>query len=198
LQRLGFLSRCAGGGKSTCDGAPSDSVHQGLRLEKKLIQIPFAQLPHGKWRVCFGRVQETRGRPLIACRTLAVVDLSCESCLPALRGNWNVADDGLPGARQELRTIVVRSSRRPLRAKENIARRKGNFGTNRARSAPTAARPSRCLHGLFQVLRGAEGNLLAGLDLNGLASRRVAAHTGGTFAHLQDAEATDSDALALL
>jgi len=79
-------------------------------------------------------------------------------------------------------------------AKENI----GNFALTVA--DPHLLRHGRrdCLHGLFQVLRGAEGDLLAGLDLDGLAGSRVAAHTGGTFAHLQDAEATDSDALALL
>src|SRR6478672_7632026 len=52
--------------------------------------------------------------------------------------------------------------------------------------------------GFFQLLRGAEGDLLAGLDLDRLAGRGVAAHARGALAHLQDAEAADADAVALL
>src|ERR1700737_652821 len=50
----------------------------------------------------------------------------------------------------------------------------------------------------LQFLRGAERDLLAGLDLDRLAGRRVAAHARGALAHLQDAEAADADAVALL
>src|SRR5437588_13104290 len=50
----------------------------------------------------------------------------------------------------------------------------------------------------LQLLGGAEGDLLARLDLDRLAGRRVAAHAGGALAHLQDAEPADSDAVALL
>src|SRR5712691_2531278 len=50
----------------------------------------------------------------------------------------------------------------------------------------------------LQFLGGAEGDLLAGLDLNGLAGRRVAAHAGGALSHLQDAEAADANSVALL
>src|SRR5262245_29224572 len=54
------------------------------------------------------------------------------------------------------------------------------------------------LHGGLQVLGGAERHLLAGLDLDGLAGGGVAAHARGTLAHLQDAQAVELDALALL
>src|SRR5579885_569766 len=50
----------------------------------------------------------------------------------------------------------------------------------------------------FQFLGSAEGDLLGSLDLDRLAGRRVAAHTGGAPAHLQNAEAADADALAFL
>ena len=50
----------------------------------------------------------------------------------------------------------------------------------------------------FQFLRGAEGDLLARLDLDRLAGRGVAAHARGALAHLQDAEPADADAVALL
>ena len=44
-------------------------------------------------------------------------------------------------------------------------------------------------HGFLEVLRGPEGNLLAGLDLDGLARRRVATHACCALPDLQDAEA---------
>src|ERR1700690_4299634 len=77
--------------------------------------------------------------------------------------------------------------------------------TNRrgaCRSAPALCyrrvRPKAASDRLFQVLRGAEGDLLARLDLDGFAGGRVAAHARGALAHLKDAEAADADALALL
>src|SRR5262249_13473944 len=50
----------------------------------------------------------------------------------------------------------------------------------------------------FQFLGSAEGNLLAGLDLDRFAGGRIAAHAGGALAHLQDAETADADAVTLL
>src|ERR1043166_1418191 len=52
--------------------------------------------------------------------------------------------------------------------------------------------------GLFEFLRGAEGDLLARLDLDRLAGRGISAHASGALAHLQDAETADADAVALL
>ena len=49
----------------------------------------------------------------------------------------------------------------------------------------------------LQLLGRAEGNLLAGLDVDRFAGGGVAAHAGGALAHLQDAETDDADALAL-
>src|SRR5262249_12050595 len=54
------------------------------------------------------------------------------------------------------------------------------------------------LHRFLQFLGGPEGHLPARLDLDRLAGRRVAPHAGGPFAHLQDAETADADAVALL
>src|SRR5579864_7350129 len=51
---------------------------------------------------------------------------------------------------------------------------------------------------LFQFLGGAEGDLLARLDLDRLAGGRVTAHARGALADLKDAEPADADALALL
>ena len=48
------------------------------------------------------------------------------------------------------------------------------------------------------ILGGAEGDLLAGLDLDLLAGGGVAAHARGALADLEDAEADDADALTLL
>src|SRR5579871_2837135 len=50
----------------------------------------------------------------------------------------------------------------------------------------------------LQLLGGAESNLLACLDVDRFAGGGVAAHAGGTFANLQDAEADDADTLTLL
>src|SRR5213080_2806233 len=52
--------------------------------------------------------------------------------------------------------------------------------------------------GFLELLGCAEGNLLAGLDVDRLAGGGVAAHAGSALAHLQDAETDDADALALL
>src|SRR4030088_2119936 len=52
--------------------------------------------------------------------------------------------------------------------------------------------------GFLQLLGRAEGNLLAGLDVDRFAGGGVAAHAGGALAYLQDAETDDADALALL
>src|SRR5258708_5861450 len=57
---------------------------------------------------------------------------------------------------------------------------------------------NKALDGFLQFLRGAERDLLAGLDLDRLAGRRVTAHARGALAHLQDTEAADADAVALL
>src|SRR5262245_14732081 len=46
----------------------------------------------------------------------------------------------------------------------------------------------------LQVLGGAESDLLAGLDLDRLAGRGVAAHARWALAHLQHAEPADADA----
>jgi hypothetical protein len=43
--------------------------------------------------------------------------------------------------------------------------------------------------GFLEFLGSAKRNLLAGLDLDGLASRWVASHAGGAMSDLQDAQA---------
>src|SRR5262249_1106358 len=58
--------------------------------------------------------------------------------------------------------------------------------------------PCRWSDRFLQLLGGAEGDLLAGLDLDRLAGCGVAAHAGGALAHLEDAEPPDADALAFL
>src|SRR5205085_11558012 len=54
------------------------------------------------------------------------------------------------------------------------------------------------LDGFFQFLRRAERDFLARLDLDRLAGRGIAAHACGALAHLQDAKAADTDAVAFL
>src|SRR5688572_3047004 len=63
---------------------------------------------------------------------------------------------------------------------------------------PRGVRPNLPSDRLFEFFRRAEGDFLARLDLDRFASRRVAAHARSAFAHLQNAEAADADALALL
>src|SRR2546427_651787 len=52
--------------------------------------------------------------------------------------------------------------------------------------------------GFLEFFSGAERDLLAGLDLDWLAGRGIAAHACRALAHLQDAESADADAVALL
>src|SRR3954454_2643391 len=54
------------------------------------------------------------------------------------------------------------------------------------------------LNGFLEFLGGAEGDLLAGLDLDRLAGGGGAPDAGGAFAGLEDAEPHDPDPLALL
>src|ERR1700675_750196 len=54
------------------------------------------------------------------------------------------------------------------------------------------------LDGFLEFLGRAEGDLLAGLDVDRFAGGGVAAHAGGALANLEDAETDDADALALL
>ena len=54
------------------------------------------------------------------------------------------------------------------------------------------------LDGFLEFLGRAEGDLLAGLDVDRFAGGGIAAHAGGALADLQDAETDDADALALL
>src|SRR5262245_57188899 len=55
-----------------------------------------------------------------------------------------------------------------------------------------------CLDGCLEILGGTECDLLAGLDFDGFAGCRIAAHARRPFADLQDAQARDANALALL
>src|SRR5579885_3375790 len=57
--------------------------------------------------------------------------------------------------------------------------------------------PSPPSDGFLEFLGCAEGNLLAGFDLNGFAGCRITAHARGALAHLEDAEAADPDPLTL-
>src|SRR6266446_2106838 len=89
-------------------------------------------------------------------------------------------------------------------------RQEGTIGRlyNKKDVIPEAALPGRNdafeswkrreLDGFLEFLGGAEGDLLAGLDLDRFAGGGVAAHAGGALADLKDAEADDADTLALL
>ena len=68
-----------------------------------------------------------------------------------------------------------------------------------------AARPGVCISersvdvdSFLELLGGAEGNLLARLDLDRLAGRGIAAHARGALADHEDAEPVEADAVALL
>src|SRR3569833_1255794 len=85
----------------------------------------------------------------------------------------------------------VRSNTIPQKRKtppRNRARFRGGVGE----------KAKRRLDGFLQFLGSAEGNLLAGLDVDGFASGRVAAHASSALANLEDTKADDADALALL
>src|SRR5215475_6395217 len=51
---------------------------------------------------------------------------------------------------------------------------------------------------LLEVLGGAEGDLLAGLDIDCFAGRRIASQTGSTLTYQQDSEAGYLHPLTLL
>src|SRR5580698_4178609 len=90
-------------------------------------------------------------------------------------------------------------------SERNIARLRA-VRTAASRRAANAAGPvagsatdrTRLSDRFLEFLGGAEGDLLAGLDLDGFAGRGIAAHARGALADLQDAEPADTDALALL
>src|SRR5471030_1722649 len=50
----------------------------------------------------------------------------------------------------------------------------------------------------LEILGGAEGDLLARLDLDRLARGRIAAHARGALANLQNTKADETDTIALL
>src|SRR6185437_13102268 len=50
----------------------------------------------------------------------------------------------------------------------------------------------KALDGFLQFLGGAEGDLLARLDLDRFAGRGIAAHARGALAHLQDAQSVEA------
>src|SRR5450830_1302976 len=79
---------------------------------------------------------------------------------------------------------------RPVRRRVPLERHGGPF----PRKPSDSWRSDRHL----EFLGGAEGHPFARLDLDRLAGRRIAAHAGGTLAHLQDAEPGDSYPLAFL
>src|SRR5216683_4520863 len=92
---------------------------------------------------------------------------------------------------------TMRRSRALARPSTAQKRRSAALGGRRLARKSRPRRPPR-LDGFFELLGGAEGHLLAGLDLDRFAGRRVAPHAGGALAHLEDAEAADADAVALL
>src|SRR5258705_6331504 len=63
-----------------------------------------------------------------------------------------------------------------------------------AQSLPDAARSD----GLFEILGRAESDFLAGFDLDAFAGRRVAPLTRRPLTHLENAQAVEADAFALL
>ena len=61
-----------------------------------------------------------------------------------------------------------------------------------------ASRRAEVLDGFLEVLGCAERDLLARLDLNGLAGRGIAAHASSTLANLQNAQPDNPDPIPLL
>ena len=61
----------------------------------------------------------------------------------------------------------------------------------------TPKRSARELDGFLQFLAGAEGDLLAGLDLHRFPSLRIAAHPRFAPLHLKNAKPDDTDFVAL-
>src|SRR5438477_10126295 len=96
----------------------------------------------------------------------------------------------------------TRRNRQPGRTGEYLYARAGRSGTARTYGAEPkrGAKPHRVVgsDGFLEFLGGPEGDLLARLDLDRLAGRRIAAHAGLAVPHLQDAEPADADLLALL
>src|SRR5258705_2171923 len=87
-----------------------------------------------------------------------------------------------------------------LSAEEASSRGAAYAARNDAKSSLAKSSPGKGVlsDGFLELLGGAEGNLLAGLDVDRLAGGGVAAHAGSALAHLQDAKTDDANALALL
>src|SRR5665213_569685 len=100
---------------------------------------------------------------------------------PAFAKNWVPASAGTNGidARGPPLCTTVQTKTPPVLSRRGFASMKNR-------------RSDRHL----QFLGGAEGDLLARLDLDRLAGRRIAAHAGGALAHLENAEPGDLDPLA--
>src|SRR5258707_4656065 len=92
--------------------------------------------------------------------------------------------------------MTAAKSGKSRRMKNGAPRRASTM--DRAAPGPCGRSPGIKSDGFLELLCGAEGYLLACLDLDRRAGCRVAAHAGGALAHLQDAEAADADPIALL
>src|SRR6185369_9375799 len=83
-----------------------------------------------------------------------------------------------------------------FRAKWAPVRVKKTRQNKKSRAVPTPSEPP--LDRFLQFLDWAEDDLLAGLDVDGLAGGGVAAGPGGPLADLEDAKTDDADAVAFL
>src|ERR1700761_4071539 len=118
---------------------------------------------------------------------------------------WKIAISGAamprhPSSAMKRRGVVLSVMCLPPTAFHIIAR-------PRIKKKPDAAfagarldlfKEERSLDRFLQFLGGAEGDLLARLDLDGFARRRIAAHAGGALAHDENAQTVETDAGALL
>ena len=91
---------------------------------------------------------------------------------------------------RSLRSVAARAAR--LTARQVRPQRVPGGAVSIARTAPPcsrvfAARPRSLLHRLLQFLGRPERDLLAGLDLDGLASRRIPSHTCRPLPHPSEA-----------
>ena len=167
---------------------------RGRRIDRTQPGGPVRQSGAGVRPAALGSNPGRDLRRVSRCRTGAGVGRHIAGRTPHLAVVFAAAFSDAAFARSEI--LIAGNVCR--RQKKCPAYRRAFFGEPWRRPAFSGTLAGNGSDRFLEFLGGAERDLLAGLDLDRLAGGRVAAHAGGALADLQDAEAADADAVALL